>query len=158
MATQLHRVLENTRWRIEGISPTVTDICLRGFQRLDKSKASERESSALERNFYVDWLSRGADLYVTDRSEVNAVHKVAVSVIYWPGRGWDEAQELIAQDQFDIAQALRRDDYYLGYSDAATSDDLLIKSRVVDEMTLDTSEDDAWILRLVLSVQLTERA
>ena len=157
MATTLHRALENIRWRIESIDTAADDICQSGFAKLDPSKTDQREGSALERRFTVTWLGRGPDLYVTDRSGIDSMHQAQVMVLYWPGRGWDEAQELLARDQFDIAQALRNDSNYVGISADDTTGANGIISRTVDKMTLDL-EGDPWILTIALTMHMQESA
>lgn len=158
MASLLYKALQNTAWRIEGISPTSTDICQNTFRQIDPGKVSREESSALERNFTVTWLGRGEDLYVTDRSGITSKHRAEVMVIYGPWREWWDEQEVVARDQWDIAQALRRDDYYDGISDDASTDDCGFYQRTVEEMTLDTSDDDVWFLRIVIAFMMTEQA
>lgn len=158
MATLAHRVLQNTAWRIEAIDCAADDICGKPFLRLDPTKTDKKDGAALERNFTVAWLGRGADLYVTDRSEIDSVHKLQVMVLYWPGRGWEEAQELAARDQWDIAQALRNDDNYVGISADDTTGSNGIISRTVEEMSFDLSEDDVWLLTIVLAVHMREQA
>jgi hypothetical protein len=157
VATLLHRALKNIRWRIESIDTTADDICQAGFAKLDPSKTDQREGSALERRFTVTWLGRGPDLYVTDRSGIDSMHQAQVMVLYWPGRGWDEAQELLARDQFDIAQALRNDSNYVGISADDPTDPCGIISRTVDKMTLDI-EGDPWSLTIALTMHMQESA
>lgn len=158
MASLLHKALQNTAWRIEGISPSSSDVCQSQFRQVDPGKVSREEGSALERNFTVTWLGRGEDLYVTDRSEINSKHRAEVMLIYGPWRSWQDGQELVARDQWDIAQALRRDDYYTGISDDAATDDCGFYQRTIEEMSLDTSDDDVWFLRIVLAFRMREQA
>jgi hypothetical protein len=158
MATLLHNALRNVAWRMESISCSSTDLCQNEFREIDPTKVDREEGSALERKFTVSWLSRSADHYVTDSSEINSHHRAELIVIYGPWRSWKDSMELVARDQFDIAQKLRRDTYYLGVSADDTTADTGFSQRTIEEMTLDTSDGDVWYLRIVLGFRMREQA
>lgn len=157
MATTLHRVLENFRWRVESAVPTC-DIPGKGFHRLDPTKLAETDSQGLERGFTVRLVGGGDDLEATCAAYRSSVYTVLLVVIYSPGRGEETTQEVIAQDQFDLAQALRDDRLYVGWSADNPTDELQIVARELKSQTVDYSDDEIWLLQQEWLVQLTEVA
>ena len=148
MATKLHHVFQNFIYRIESITPTST-ICGKNFYRLDTKQIAIDESSGLERSFIISWLGSGDDDIPTDQDIRVSEHKFLVQVVYWPGRGWETAHELILQDRHDLIKCLRDDAKFCGYDAEHSTDALRLFGRVRDSDEIDMSDPDVWVLRMI---------
>lgn len=131
MATNIHRVLENFKWRIEAIAPTST-TSTREFIWYDELVLDADQSAGMTRGFNVHWLGRGPAHEVDDLIERVAIHRIQVTVAYSTQFELLKRQQLMLQDAHDLIKVLRDDRYWVGYSDSATSTDIGLFDRSLD--------------------------
>lgn len=154
MATSLHYVIQNYYWKIEAITPTVSE---KKFYRVDPLNVEELgDSSGAIRRFWVEWLGSGEDLGTTNFSSRDATHRFAVNVVYPTSYGTHlQLQQLIVRDRHDLIYTLR-DSNLVGYSDAQSSTSIGLNSRWRTGDELQTGEPDLWILRMEFDCHVTE--
>jgi len=155
VATNLHRVLENFRWRIGQIAPTCT-TARKGFTSPDATKSRTTQSSGQLRDFVVRWDSSGGDEGPSDTNGRIADHQVMVEAIYPVVLNEDQLQEMIVLDRHDIAFQLQQSANVLGYSDDAPTTDvgIMLRQRVRDNLE---RQAQIWRLKMTFRVKVRER-
>ena len=146
---ELYRALQNVAWRMEAISPTHTAE-RRGF----KSAQLEALTPDTVRNrvFHVDVESAGPAQDLTDGSIRTAGVDIIISV-YYPTDSVvpDRLYRMILPDLQDVVRTIEDPELYVGYSDAASSDDIGIMDRQVTRSPILQNEGDGyWTLQIAV--------
>jgi len=131
MATYLHRVAENFRWRMEGITPAHSygSPPIR-FRRFDPVDDEPDNTSGWVRRFFSRWVGAQIDSAATNLEGREAVHLVELHVLYpTAALPFDTLESMMLQDRHDIAKTLRDQGKRNGWSDATASTDIGIYMR-----------------------------
>lgn len=152
MATNLHRVYQNFKWRIESISPACTRP---GKNFVSLGNVAANESTGTSRGFRVKRLGRETESELTDLYQRTATHDYRVEVYYPAALHQDAIEEIISQDAHDIIKTLRNPDSYLGFNSTDSSTNIGIRSRmeISDQVTEST---DLWTLQINFKCLITE--
>jgi hypothetical protein len=152
MATNLHRVYQNIRWRIESLTPTSTR-CLEKFRH--RGDLAANESLGQTREFTIKRDGREGFAGVTNMYSRTAKHAYVVDVVYPTSLKRDALDEVISQDAHDIITALRDPAKYLGFNASNTATNIGIRDRL--ENSDQVLEDaDLWTLRIKFDVTVKE--
>jgi hypothetical protein len=128
MSTNLHRVVSNTRWRIEALTPSHVygppDSPIK-FRRFDPFEAEPANTSGWVRAFFVHWLGSSLDIGATNLDIREAIHPVFVHIIYPPAAlPYEELEAMWLQDRHDIIKAMRDQAQRAGYDADNTTGDI----------------------------------
>ena len=157
MATNLHNVVRNFRWRLESLAPH-TSTTSKKFHHIDPLRIDPSSATGLERGFSVTWVGAGGEVYPTDMYARDADHEIEVAV-YYPvgddGYSLEAVMDLICRDRHDIAKALRDPDNHKGYSDTQAATDIGLQNRVLSTSVLERDET-LWTLLLTYTCFVRE--
>ena len=140
----MNRLIQNTVWRIEAITPTNRD--LPRFDFYDPYKKSPKiTSSGSTQKFYIEWVSSGPDTAATDSDRREAFHLIQIHVLYPVLRGLTATQDTILEDRHDLLETLRNDNSLKGYNDANSTADIGLYHRERTRDNVDRSDERLWI-------------
>lgn len=130
MATNIHRVLDNFKWKLEGLTLTNTTFNNRLSEYDPLLEALPQASSAWVRRFYLEWIDSSADAHATDSDRREAVHLFRLYVNYPEVIPHDRLRDVILQDRHDMAKLLRAPASRLGYDANNTTTDIGLYHRM----------------------------
>jgi hypothetical protein len=145
MSTNLHRVIENFYWRINGLTPT-DQYKRTKFRPYNPLNEDVPENTGGLRQYYVEWMGSDEDTGATDMDNREAWHTIRVYVEYPAVLRFRELESMILQDRQDLIKELRDIANRDGYSDdfSSTNIGLIRRLRFGDE--LDKSNESIWRL------------
>ena len=142
MATNIHRVLDNFKWKLEGITLTNARVNNRLAEYDPLLEPIPQCSSAWFRRFYIEWNDSGEDGHATDSDRREAAHLFRLFINYPEILPHNVLRDLYLQDRHDIAKTLRAPASRLGYDASNTTTDIGLyhRKRVGDAMQIGTFE------------------
>lgn len=158
MATLLHRVRDNFKWKIEAITPQLTHSSRASlpssFKVIDKLK--EGEASGITRRVRVERVKGSASIEPSNQYSRWSPFSYVVEVYYASEFSGGAIDNITAQDGHDIQTALENPDSWVGYNASNDTDDIGIKYRFMDDGSEVIESENTWILKMIFTVIVKE--